>query len=122
MFVSKSIFVFLKHYVCLVCICVHIYMIINVHVYVYMGLGAWSLYILACFVLCIKYVCKYVIILCVNLYVYFNKFVYVCDWCVIIFVKDYFHPKVYILCLLMFLLQLLSNMMQFINTLKSTKF
>jgi hypothetical protein len=75
MYVSKSIFVFLKHYVCLVCICVHIYMIINVHVYVYMELGAWSLYILTCFVLCLKYV-----IICVNLYVSFSKFVYVCDW------------------------------------------
>jgi hypothetical protein len=93
---------------------------VHVHVYVYMGLGAWSWYILACFILCLKYVCKYVLI-CVNLYISFSKFVYVCDWYVIIFVKDYLHPKVHFLCLTMFMLQLLSDMMQFINTLKSTK-
>jgi hypothetical protein len=53
-------------------------MIMNVHVYGYMGLATWSLYILACFILCLKYVYKYVLI-CVNLYVSFIKFVYVCD-------------------------------------------
>jgi hypothetical protein len=60
------------------------------------GISACSLYILyilTCFVLCLKYVCKSVLI-CVNLYVSFSKFVYVCDWYVTIFVKDYLHPKV----------------------------